>query len=127
MSGFLNKLFGKPAFSETVNEWLKRADDAYVRALESKDVRIFQPFCTVPMSRSIIDTINSGNIPYFGLPKYRKVQWVELSSEQFEKILSHDHVKVNARVSVALGDDITEIWSLVYVNNEYRVDDISRK
>lgn len=122
-------LFGKKQNSSDSNikHFLDDANKAYIRALENKNVQMFEQFCTVPMSRNIADIIGRGNLPYFGLERYRKVTWENLPEEMhFKKNLTHDNVKVTAKVSIALGDDMTEIWTLVEQNNAYKVSDIER-
>lgn len=125
MFGFFGKKHNDTESS--IMTFLKEADAAYIKALENKNVHMFEQYCTVPMSRNIAEIIGRGNLPYFGLERYRKVLWENLPDElRYKKSLTHDDVKVTTKVSLALGDDMVELWTLVQNGNSYKVDDIER-
>lgn len=107
--------------------FLREADKAYIKALESKNAKLFETYCTVPMSRNIAEIISRGELPYFGVERYRQVTWDSLPEEmKYRKHLTHDNVRVTAKVSLALGDDIKEIWSIVMQGVDFKVNDIER-
>lgn len=117
----------KASKEEPIMSFLYAADKAYIQALENKNAKLFEEYCTLPMSRSIIEIIGRGELPYFGIERYRKVTWSNLPEElKYRRDLTHDNVRVTAKVSLALGDDITEIWTIVIMNGQYKVDDIER-
>lgn len=125
MFNFFNKK--KSDAEPDIMEFLREADSAYIKALEQKNVKLFESYCTLPMSRNIAEIIGRGNLPYFGLERYRKVTWKVLPENlHYLKNLTHDNVKVTAKVSLALGDDMNEEWTLTIQNNEYKVSDIER-
>ena len=121
-------IFGKKSNAESpIMTFLNNADKAYIKALENKNVKMFEQYCTLPMSRNIAEIIGRGELPYFGLERYRKVKWTDLPEDlKYKKELTHENVKVTARVSLALGDDITEVWTIVTENGQYKVNEIER-
>lgn len=122
-------IFGKKqkCTESAIMSFLREADKAYVKALETKNVQMFEQYCTLPMSRNIEEIIGKGNLPYFGLERYRKVTWENLPEElHYKKNLTHEDVKVTAKVRLALGDDMVELWTVVCQDDKYKVSDIVR-
>lgn len=131
MLGFLKKLFKKETKDDKdLFKFLDKADDAYMRAFETSDIRLFEPYASLPVLRHLQEAMKVEDT-YFGLARYRKRSWTVVNIEQetytLQKLLRHDNIHVTATVFVPLGEDLSEIWTVEYIRGKYTVTGIRRE
>ena len=129
MFDFIKRLLHKDKSSNPNDlfKFLDKADDAYMKALESKNLTYFQPYASLAVLRRLQNRMKAEE-PYFGLARYRKRTWSIVSVTQelytIEKNLSHDNIKVTTTVIIPLGEDVHELWTVEQVGGKFTVTDI---
>lgn len=110
-------LFGKKtASSGSTLSWLRKVDDAYNLAFQTKNISPIQGFVSRDLAVSLIDKIRAGEKAYAGLDRYKHVEWFKKESNgditTYIKDVRYDHVKFSHGVVAAVGDDHKESWTV---------------
>ena len=121
-------LFGKK--KTTVVGFLDKADDAYMLAFESKNIKPFAPYADAAVCTAVLQEILSGEERYFGTAKKRKRSWEVVLDDGRKvraiKCVCHEPIKCGS-INIKLGDDVVQAWE-VHVNgvNQFKVVKIGR-
>lgn len=117
--------------SSDIIRFLDQADDAYMLAYTSKDVREFAKYCTSEVLRELTEEVMSGKELYFGLKKYMHRSWcLEKDGDVIKvyfKDVTHDNVEVIHKIAIPVGDRISETWTLETSGKSYIVTEIRRR
>lgn len=108
-------LFGKKSTSSGGTlSWLRKVDDAYNLAFQTKNISPMQAYVSRELAVSLIDKIRAGEKAYAGLDRYKHVEWFKKESSgdttTYIKDVRYDHVKFSHGVVAAVGDDHKEKW-----------------
>jgi hypothetical protein len=115
----------------TVISFLNKADDAYMLAFESKNIKPFAPFADPSVCTAVLQEIFSGKDQFFGASKLRKRSWaVTLNDGRVIRAIKHiGHIAINCGhgIFIPLGDKVCQAWD-VSVNdvNQFKVIKIGR-
>lgn len=113
-------LFGKKKSNTTggskVISFLSDADDAYMLAFESKNIKPFAPYADPAVCSAVLKEILSGEDRYFGSSKLRKREWtIKLDDGRTVsavKTTSHEAINCGRGLSIPLGDKTTQVWDV---------------
>lgn len=123
--------FKKKHASSDVIKFLENADDAYMLAYTSKDVRSFEPYCTAKVLREVTEDVMSGKEVYFGLKKYMHRSWCLVKEDDIIKVyfkdVTHDNIEVIHKIAIPVGDRVSEEWTLEPSGKSYVVTEIRRR
>ena len=123
------KLF-KPKKSKVIS-FLEEADDAYILAYKTRDVKEFAKYATQPVVRELMESVLSADPIYFGLQRYRHRTWNLVEDGNtiyvYFKDVTHDNVEIVHKIAIPVADSISERWTLSKDNNKYIVTDIRRR
>jgi len=101
----------KTSFEDFLNE----ADEALIRSYESRDIRPFASYADPRLTFWLTDSIIV-NKNLFGMRAYRIRSWEVIRKTDANvvviKRLTHQHVRLSKQISMAIGDDVTETWSV---------------
>ena len=107
--------------------FLNKQSELYIRAIETGDLQILEKTFT----RATIDYVKQMAFRKdvcYGISKYRKREWTLVDSTdnilKFIMYLTHENIKVTSRVSVPLGDDLTQVWTISHDESSNLVMDI---
>lgn len=96
--------------------FLEKADDAYMLAFESKNIKPFTPYADPAVCTAVLQEILSGEDRYFGTSKLRKRSWEVVLDDgrtvRAVKRVGHVAINCGRGVSVPLGDDISQAWDV---------------
>lgn len=127
-------LFGgkkKPAGGSRVIGFLDRADDAYMLAFESKNIKPFTPYADPAVCTAVLQEILSGEDRYFGTSKLRKRSWEVVLDDgrvvRAVKHVGHEAINCGRGLSIPLGDQISQVWDVTVDGvNQFKVVKIGR-
>lgn len=111
-------LFGnkKKSGGSRVVSFLSEADDAYMLAFQSQNIKPFAPYADPAVCTAILQEIRSGEDRFFGSSKLRKREWKVTLDDgrvvQAVKCVSHTPVATGHGMSIALGDSVTQAWDV---------------
>lgn len=112
-------LFGKKKDAgggSRVVGFLSEADDAYMLAFESKNIKPFAPYADPAVCTALLQEILSGKDMYFGSSKLRKREWKVVLDDgrvvQAIKCVSHTPINAGRGVSIALGEPVKQAWDV---------------
>lgn len=124
--GFLSKLFGKAESSgDATVDWLSKVDTAYNKSFAEHSINPLKPYCTRLCLMAINDDIMNNRRPYAGLDRYMNTDW-EASGDplKWHKLITYDSIKMSHGITVPVGNDKQEIWTLVLDENSNKVQSI---
>lgn len=108
--------------------FIENAHEAYIKSCEIEDVTPFARYANPDVMVELREKIEYGENELFGVKRYRERSVVLIdereTSVRVKISLSHQHIKINKGMSVAIGDDISSIWRIRIVNNKYKVIEI---
>lgn len=111
--GLFNRSKNKEA---QVVQFLNRADDAYILAHDSKNIRPFAPYADPAVCTKVLSKILSGEDKYFGTSKLRKREWdVQLDGTDVAHVVKrtgHEEIKVGRGITIPLGDPDVQCWDV---------------
>jgi hypothetical protein len=114
-SGYLWKKKQRPPVS--LVGFLNKADDAYMLAFESKNIKPFAPFADPAVCTAVLQEILSGEDRYFGASKLRKRSWDVILSDgrvvRAVKNVGHEPINCGRGISIPLGDTVTQVWDVL--------------
>lgn len=127
-------LFGKKkdgAGGSRVIGFLSDADDAYMLAFDSKNIKPFTPYADPAVCNALIQEILSGEDKFFGSSKLRKREWKIVLDDgrivQAIKCVSHTPISAGRGVTIPLGEPIKQTWDVqVDGKNAFKVIHIGR-
>ena len=126
-------LFGgkkKTSGGPRVIGFLCDADDAYMLAFDSKNIKPFAPYADPAVCNALLEEILSGEDRYFGSSKLRKREWKIVLDDgrvvQAVKSVSHTPVATGFGGSIDLGDTIEQEWDVEADGKKYKVIKIGR-
>lgn len=127
-------LFGskkKVAGSPSVIGFLDKADDAYMLAFASKNIKPFTPYADPAVCTAVLQEILSGEDRYFGTSKLRKRSWEVVLDDgrvvRAVKSVGHEAINCGHGLSIPLGDQVSQAWDvLVDGVNQFKVIKIGR-
>lgn len=128
-------LFGnksrKVAGGSRVIGFLDKADDAYMLAFESKNIKPLTPYADPAVCTAVLQEILSGEDRYFGTSKLRKRSWEVVLDDgrvvQAVKRVGHEAINCGRGLSIPLGDKVTQAWDVsVDGVNQFKVIKIGR-
>lgn len=126
-------LFGgkkKTSGGPRVIGFLCDADDAYMLAFDSKNIKPFAPYADPAVCNALLEEILSGEDRYFGSSKLRRREWKIVLDDgrvvQAVKSVSHTPVATGFGGSIDLGDTIEQEWDVEADGKKYKVIKIGR-
>jgi len=126
-------LFGrkKTAGGPVLLGFLDKADDAYMLAFESKNIKPFVPFADPAVCTAVLQEILSGEDRYFGISKLRKRSWDIVLDDgrvvRAVKHVGHESINCGHGISIPLGDQLCQVWDVsVDGVNQFKVIKIGR-
>lgn len=109
--------------------FLEEADEALIRAYETKQIAGFTKYASNEVLRFISEKLNSEKPRLFGTKNYRTRNWTILSNQEsmirVKKELRHSHVKLNKGIYVAIGEDVDEFWEVHKISIGFQINMIS--
>lgn len=110
-------MFGKSKKSKvTLIGFLDQADDAYMLAFESKNIKPFVPYADSTVCTAVLQEILSKKDQCFGASKLRKRSWeVVLDDGRIVKAMkhiTHEPIKCGRGLSIPLGDPVSQAWDI---------------
>ena len=107
-------------------DFLKEADNAYIRAFETRSVGLlrdlFSPQCCMAISQWIVA---EASLRYFGNEKFRNTKWTVESSEVDSIVLLKEcvyrDIKLSLTKTIKVSDDYKERWTVKVTPDEYLV------
>lgn len=121
--------FKKKDKKASIIVFLNKADEAYILAHKSKDIRYFIPYCTPKLSYKIDEKIQKGEEILFGISKYRIRDWDIKEGDKVcvaYKSLNHESIKLTKDIKIAVGDRLEEEW-LIKNGDDYIIVDIKER
>lgn len=127
-------LFGKKkdkAGGSRVIGFLSDADDAYMLAFDSRNIKPFAPYADPAVCNALLQEILSGEDKFFGSSKLRKREWKIVLDDgrivQAIKCVSHTPINAGRGVTIPLGEPIKQAWDVqVDGKNMFKVIHIGR-
>lgn len=127
-------LFGskkKAAGSPRVIGFLDEADDAYMLAFESKNIKPLTPYADPAVCTAVLQEILSGEDRYFGTSKLRKRSWKVVLDDgrvvRAVKSVGHEAINCGRGLSIPLGDQVSQAWDVMVDGvNQFKVVKIGR-
>ena len=102
--------------SSTVIGFLNKADDAYMLAFESKNIKPFTPYADAAVCTAVLSEILSGEDRYFGVSKLRKRSWDVVLADgrvvRSVKHVGHEAINCGHGVRIPLGDPMCQAWDV---------------
>lgn len=131
MMGLFGNKHKAPGGGSRVVGFLSEADDAYMLAFDSKNIRPFAPYADPAVCNALLQEILSGEDRFFGSSKLRKREWKVVLDDgrtvQAVKCVSHAPISVGRGVSIPLGDTVKQAWDVqVDGRNTFKVIRIGR-
>jgi len=131
---FLRSIFrkNKRQKEDRLTAFLNEADDALILAHEKRNVIFFEQYSEPKLVNWLTDSIVE-NDKLFGLAAYRVRDWTveeRLSDDsvRIKKFMTHEHIKLTKDISMSIGDDICELWTVVGISTgAYKVRKIERR
>lgn len=127
MFGFFKK---KDKGNSDVIAFLDEADDAYMQAYITQNPNVFAKYATLEVLRYVTEDIMSKQ-HYFSSKRYMHRDWLLQREENviyvFFKKVTHDNISLAHNISIPVGDDISERWTLSVDNSKYVVTDIRKE
>lgn len=126
---------GKPeqqsGVSSKVVSFLDLADDAYILAFESRNIKPFAPYADPAVCTAVLQEILSGEDRFFGSSKLRKRQWEIVLQDgrtvQAVKTTSHAPIDAGGGIKIPLGDATSQAWDVrVDGKNQFKVIRVGR-
>lgn len=74
----------------------------------------------------LIERIRLSQKAYSGLDRYKHVTWTPTSLNVYIKTVSYDDVQISKGIKAAVGDSLTEEWTLILNGDNYKVDGVRR-
>jgi hypothetical protein len=112
-------------------KFLEDAEDAYILAFKSKNIKPFTEFADSSVCTQILELIFGDNRMNFGLKKYRERKW--LVKEKTDKTITvikeitHRDIDVGRGFSIPIADDVKQLWVVSVIGyNSYRIVKINR-
>ena len=131
MGLFGSKKPKRSAGSSRVIGFLDKADDAYMLAFESKNIKPFAQYADPAVCTAVLQEILSGEDRYFGTSKLRKRSWEVVLNDgrvvRAVKRVGHEAINCGRGLSIPLGDQISQAWDVsVDGVNQFKVIRIGR-
>jgi hypothetical protein len=111
--------------------FLENAEDAYILAFKSKNIKPLTEFVDNSVCTQILELIFGGEQLNFGLEKYRERKW--LIKERTDKTITvikeitHKNIDVGKGLSIPIADDVKQLWIVSVIGyNSYRIIKIER-
>lgn len=77
-----------------------------------------------------VERVRCGEKAYSGITRYQHTNWIlkcKTTEEQvFHKVVTYDQIKISSGIYAAVGDEYTEVWKIVQIDNENKVSEIRR-
>ena len=116
MGLFGSKKTKSVAGSSRVIGFLDKADDAYMLAFDSKNIKPFAPYADPAVCTVVLQEILSGEDRYFGTSKLRKRSWEIVLDDgrtvRAVKHVGHEAINCGHGLSIPLGDQISQEWDV---------------
>ena len=100
----------------TVIGFLNKADDAYMLAFESKNIKPFTPYADPAVCTAVLSEILSGEERFFGTSKLRKRSWDVVLEDgrvvRAVKHVGHEAINCGHGVRIPLGDNECQAWDV---------------
>lgn len=110
--------------------WLEKADKAYERAFQIKNSTLLTPYMTRECLVRTVERVRCGEKAYSGITRYQHTNWIlkcKTTEEQvFHKVVTYDQIKISSGIYAAVGDEYTEVWKIVQIDNENKISEIRR-
>lgn len=121
---------GKPwNLPDDLYVFLNEADKLYIKAFETRSVRILMDYFTVDCIRSISQSIiYEGASRYFSEERFRETKWSVLSEEvdeaKVKKLCIYRSVRISPLRKMKISDDYAEEWTVSISEDEFWVTNI---
>ncbi|MCM1218889.1 MAG: hypothetical protein NC548_30775 [Lachnospiraceae bacterium] len=110
--------------------FLDKADDAYTRALQTKNAAGLDAYFTRACLSRMLERIRMSEKAYSGLDRYKHVEWKKLDDDgqvsHYVKTVTYDNVQISKGISAAVGQSYTERWTLVTEKGGTKISEIRR-
>lgn len=110
--------------------FLNKADDAYSKALQTKNTAGLDVYFTRACLSKMLERIRMSEKAYSGLDRYKHVVWNKEggndASSHYMKVVSYDNVQISKGISAAVGESYSERWTLVDEKGQTKVSEIRR-
>lgn len=97
-------------------QFLENADDAYILAFSSKNIRPLVPYADATVCNAVLCEILSGEDKSFGVAERRDRTWEVILNDghvaSIVKTLSHEPINCGRGMSITLGDNIKQTWDV---------------
>lgn len=121
-------MFWKRKKQQPVNrlvKFLENADDAYILAFKSKNIKPFVPFASPDVLNRTLEKINSRSPKCFGISKYRNREWTVKREEDslviVLKDVTHGDISLNNGIYFPIADDERQIWTVAVLPGDYQI------
>lgn len=123
--------FGKKPKENDKVKWLNAVDKEYQRAFQVKNAAGLSKYLTRTCLAQMMERIRLGEKGSAGLARYQHVEWVPVPQEDGRKVwlkkVTYDNIKMSYGITVPVGDNCNELWSIVKENSDNKVSDIRRE
>lgn len=96
--------------------FLNAADDAYMLAFDSKNIKPFAPYADPAVCAAVLQEVLSGEDRFFGTSKLRQRTWSIVLADGRQvtavKTVGHEAVRCGHGLSIPLGDTIQQQWDI---------------
>lgn len=123
-------LFGKKSSGGpkgTTAQFLMKADEAYVRAFQTKVLGNLDKYLTRLCCTKLMERIRFSEKENVGIERYKKTTWTKSADGTFVKQVTFDDVNMGCGVKVPLGDAYKEYWTVINENDQKKVSEIRRQ
>lgn len=104
---------GKRAASASdVPGWIIKADAAITLARQTHTLKGVDVYLSVSCGADFADSLEREDKEPVGLKRYQKVSWVKENATSWLKCVTYENIALSHRVTVPLGEDYKERWTI---------------
>jgi hypothetical protein len=106
--------------------FLEDAEDAYILAFKSKNIRPFTEFASSSVCTQILELILGSDERNFGLERYRERKWLVKEEKDntvtILKEITHKDINIGRGMSITIADNVKQLWVVSVIGyNNYRI------
>lgn len=92
--------------------WILKADAALTLARQTHTLGDVEKYLTPTCGCDFADSLMREDKEPVGLKRYQKISWVKESQRVWLKCVTYENISLSHRVTVPLGEDFKERWTL---------------
>lgn len=104
----------KQSISSALETFLEEADDAYILAFKSKNIKPFTPFAEPEVCTKVLEKVFSEDELCFGIERYRIRTWLVQektdSTITVLKEVTHKNIQLGRGLEIPIADDVKQRW-----------------